>query len=106
MWVALHSLLKNNFQDLFTNFGFDKNKLKNEAYTYLGRKIPQTKEMVKREPIKKDLVGSFGEMDAAKIFESFQPKNNKDVKNESKPEEPKIPMTLTETISKVYKYYY
>ena len=40
-------------------------------------------------------------VNAFEIFENFKPKDPKDTKNEPKQEDPKIPMTLTETISKV-----
>lgn len=47
MWVALKSHFTSNFNELFRIMGYDKSKLQNEVFNYIGKKVQ--KETKKRE---------------------------------------------------------
>ena len=72
MWVALKSVFTNDYQSLFKYFGYEKEKLLEEANINIGRKTA-TKKLKGRETIKKDKIkakdnaedifGRIGDMD-------------------------------------------
>jgi protein transport protein SEC31 len=99
-WVTLKCLLKDDYQQLFTLMGFEKNKLQSEVYAFIGKKSEKTQN---KERQRVTLVNNNINDEAEEFWNTAMAKNDKEeAKVNSKSTEVlnEKPMTIQETVTK------
>jgi protein transport protein SEC31 len=106
-WVALKCSFTKDFSELFRVMGYDKSKLQNEVYAYIGKKVEKVQKKERTKIANININALNDEKEAEKFWseaisktETESPINNKNSDNTLNNLPVEKPLTIQETVTK------